>query len=79
MSHDMAAMEMGHCSSPPPKHDQGKSTPKPCCVTMCMAVAVASAAPEAPPPIRQSTATFAHPEAYRGVLAEIATPPPRLS
>jgi len=76
--HDMAMMEMGHCSSAPAKHD-GKGMAKPCCIAMCMAVAIAPTAPEPLPLIIQAAATFQLPKSHVGYLGEIATPPPRLS
>jgi hypothetical protein len=76
--HDMQMMEAGHCQSPPANsghHDRtdGKS----CCIAMCMALAVAPSAPAELSPPRQQMAQFARPKTYRGLPAEIATPPPR--
>jgi hypothetical protein len=79
MDHGVAMMEMGHCSSPPASHGDGKSTPKPCCTAMCMAVAVAPAAPAVLPHVPQAAAIFTLPRTYHGFVAEIATPPPRLA
>jgi|SRR5438552_17390282 len=77
---DMEMMEAGHCQSSPSNtghHDRtgGKS----CCIAMCMAFAVAPSAPAELSPPRQQMVQFAPPEAYRGLPAEIATPPPRHS
>ena len=78
--HDARMMEAGHCQAPPSssgRHDRmdGKS----CCISMCMAVAVAPSTPcELAPPGRP-TADFDLPKTYRGLHAEIATPPPRFS
>ena len=78
--HGMEMMEAGHCQSPPSNtghHDRtdGKS----CCIAMCMALAVAPSAPAEISPSRQQMVQFAPPQAYRGLPAEIATPPPRHS
>lgn len=77
---DMAMMEAGHCQMPPSKsahHDpaDGKS----CCISMCMALAVAPSAPAEALAPRQQLAEFALPKTYHGLHAEIATPPPRAS
>ena len=78
--HDMRMMEMGHCSSPPSGHHDGKSMPKQCCMAMCAAaVAVVPSAPAELPLLEQAAATFPVPTAHKGCLAEIATPPPRLA
>jgi len=78
--HGMEMMEAGHCQSPASNtghHDRtdGKS----CCIAMCMALAVAPSAPAEISPSRQQMVQFAPPQAYRGLPAEIATPPPRNS
>ena len=78
--HDMAMMEAGHCQSPASggaHHD--KMDGKSCCIAMCMALAVAPSAPAEISPSRQQMVQFAPPQAYRGLPAEIATPPPRHS
>jgi hypothetical protein len=78
--HDMQMMEAGHCQAPPSgsgHHEQ--SDGKSCCVSMCMALAVAPSAPVEAPPILQQMAQFAPPRTYHGLPAEIATPPPRHS
>jgi hypothetical protein len=76
--HDMAMMEAGHCQPPASgsgHHDQ--SDGKSCCVSMCMALAVAPSAPSEPLQQRRELPQFASPKAYLGLPAEIATPPPR--
>ena len=78
--HDMAMMEAGHCQSPASggaHHD--KMDGKSCCIAMCMALAVAPSIPTEPMPPRQQLAGFMAPNAYHGLPAEIATPPPRRS
>ena len=78
--HDMQMMEMGHCSSSPSSHDDGKSMPKQCCIAMCTAaVAVAPSAPAELPMVQQAAPSFFVPAAHDGYLGEIATPPPRLA
>ena len=78
--HDMAMMEAGHCQAPASgsgHHDQ--SDGKSCCVAMCMALAVAPSSPAKALPSPREMPQFASPKAYHGLLAEIATPPPRRS
>jgi hypothetical protein len=77
-NHAMAMMEAGHCQAPASRsghHDQ--SDGKSCCVSMCMALAVAPSSPADAMPARREMPQFASPKAYHGVPAEIATPPPR--
>src|SRR5947208_7469777 len=76
--HDMAMMEAGHCQTPAPTsghHD--RSDGKSCCVSMCMALAVAHSAPAEALQQRRELPQFATHQAYHGLPAEIATPPPR--
>jgi hypothetical protein len=78
--HNMAMMEAGHCQAPASgsrHHDQ--SDGKSCCVSMCMALAVAPSAPAEALQQRREMPQFASPQAYHGLPAEIATPPPRRS
>jgi hypothetical protein len=80
MHHDMQMMESGHCTTPPSNHgDHDKAAGKNCCISMCMAVAVAPAAP--PQALIRHDAVTAFPsiKQYHGLPAEIATPPPRLA
>ena len=79
MTHDTQMMEMGHCSSPPAEQHDGKGMAKTCCIAMCTAVAVAPTAPAQPGEIHHQASYFAVPTSWHGFLAEIATPPPRLS
>ena len=76
MNHDIQMMEMGHCSSAPSNHED-KSTPKQCCIAMCLAVAVAPSAPPDLPMVQQAVPTFTIPTEHDAYLGEIATPPPR--
>ena len=75
---DMQMMEMGHCDAPPSKSaDHDKNAGKSCCISMCMAVAVAPDAPAADVEVEHAATYFAVPASWHGFLGEIATPPPR--
>lgn len=76
--HHMQVMEAGHCEAPPSSaghHDKmgGKS----CCISMCMAVAIAPTARAIDHEVAHAPATFVIPALHLAYLAEIATPPPR--
>jgi hypothetical protein len=75
--HAMQMMQSGHCQTPPSSSGDHKMGGKSCCIAMCMAVAVAPSAPAQSSPPRQQVAQFSAPQTYRGLPAEIATPPPR--
>ena len=62
-----------------PAGHPGKVDGKSCCVSMCMAVAVAPSMPGQALPMRQQVAQFASLKSYHGLPAEIATPPPRFA
>ncbi len=72
----MQMMEMGHCEAPPSKTD-GKAPVKTCCISMCMAVAIAPLTPTATVQPSHATTYFAALPSWHGYLGEIATPPPR--
>jgi hypothetical protein len=74
--HQMQMMETGHCKSVPSSHDD-KSDGKSCCISMCMAVAIAPSVPADAPEARHDTVYFVVAQAWHGFLGEIATPPPR--
>ena len=77
-NHDMQMMEAGHCEAPPSgtsHHDKMGS--KSCCISMCMAVAIAPAAPALDHEIAHAPASFVIPTLHVAYLGEIATPPPR--
>jgi hypothetical protein len=74
--HDMQMMEMGHCESPPATAD-GKAPVKSCCISMCVAVALAPSVPANAVELEHSASYFAVPVSWHGYLGEIATPPPR--
>lgn len=82
--HHMQMMESGHCKSAPSHSgddDQSsdKAAGKTCCITMCMAVAVAPLSPTQAADLHGAAAPFALIHQYHGCIAEIATPPPRLA
>ena len=78
--HGMPMMAAGHCQAPPAKSgDHDKMSGMNCCISMCTAVAVAPSAPVQTTEPRQQIAEFVAPKTYHGLLAEIATPPPRHS
>lgn len=77
-NHDMQMMEAGHCEAPSSSashHDKMGS--KSCCISMCMAVAIAPAAPALDHEVAHAPATFIIPTLHLAYLGEIATPPPR--
>jgi hypothetical protein len=77
---DMQMMEGGHCQAPTSgSADHDKLGGMNCCISMCTAVAVAPSTPAEAGEPRQQVAQFVSPKTYHGLLAEIATPPPRLS
>jgi len=76
--HHAQMMESGHCKAPPSKSDHhGKTDGKSCCVSMCMAVAVAPVTPTTETVQRIAPATFAVATIHLPYLGELATPPPR--
>jgi hypothetical protein len=76
--HDMQAMEMGHCQMlPSGKGDHDKDDGKSCCISMCMAVALAPSTPADAAESKHDAAYFTVPQSWQGFLGEIATPPPR--
>ena len=80
MNHDMQMMGSGHCQAPPSHHgDHDKAAGKTCCMSMCMAVAVAPSAPPEAVVLQDAMTAFPVFKEYHGLLAEIATPPPRLA
>ena len=78
--HHMQMMQSGHCNMPMSgKSDHDKMSGKNCCISMCMAVAIAPSAPADVQPLSAQVTQFALARTYHGTLAEIATPPPRLA
>jgi hypothetical protein len=77
---DMAMMEMGHCQAPPSGHsDHDKKGGSSCCISICMAVAIARTAPALESHFRAEQPNFFVPAEHEGNLGEIATPPPRIA
>ena len=75
--HHAQMMGKGHCGEQPTKSKDDKSAEKSCCVAMCTAIAVASAASLEShafhgPVDRPKLSAFHH-----GFLAKLPTPPPR--
>lgn len=81
--HHMQMMSTGHCksmaaaeNSDQPSGEDSKAG-KPCCMAMCLAVAVSPAAIEASPSLIGIASVPRLQNFLIGVPAEIATPPPR--
>ena len=83
--HHVQMMQSGHCKSAPShagdddKLSDDKAADKTCCISMCMAVATAPPVPPKAIELRGPAASFPLTNQYRGRIAEIATPPPRLA
>lgn len=70
----------GHCDQSEPRSADDETSPaKPCCVSMCMGVAVPPAGPARSSAIALAPQPVAVPAHHLSHLAEIATPPPRLA
>ena len=83
--HHAQMMQSGHCKMAPSHSSDGERSSKndkagmSCCISMCMAVAVTPPAPLAVVPTHAAAPTFPLTHQYHGLIAEIATPPPRLA
>jgi hypothetical protein len=79
--HDMQMMEIGHCAMLPSSKtgDHNKADGKSCCISMCMAVALAPSAPADAAEPKHNASYFTVPQFWHGYLGEIATPPPRMA
>lgn len=75
MSDDTAA-KVGHCQ-PADQDMTHKATSKPCCAAMCATAAVVPQASASEHLFDRLLAIPAPASIHRGVLSEIATPPPR--
>ena len=76
-SHDQMSMS-GHCDQQPQPDRHHKAADKNCCAAMCLAVVVPAGSAELAqfhPPGQRPRSDAGR----RGFLAEIATPPPKLS
>ena len=84
-NHHGQMMASGHCQSMPSATGEHEGSSdhekagKSCCISMCMAVALATPAPAAVAAIHDTVTSFPAPNRYHGLPAEIATPPPRPS
>jgi len=86
MDRAMAAAPASHSQMTDDEHcqptDNGqshKAMPKPCCAAMCATAAVVPEAPATEAHFDRLAATPSPASFGRGVLSEIATPPPRIS
>lgn len=84
--HHVQMLQSGHCKTAPShsgdgdkSSDHDKSAGMNCCISMCMAVAVAPPARPQAAALHGPAATFPLAHQYHGCIAEIATPPPRLA
>ena len=77
--HQMQMMESGHCDGQPAKDNHSKSSAMSCCAAMCTALAVAPMAPAGPLVLESSAERPALEQSGHGFLAELPTPPPRLT
>lgn len=73
----MQMMDSGPCQMPPAKSSDHGKMDKNCCISMCMAVAIAPTAPAEVAETTHGVTYFAVPKSWHGYLGEIATPPPR--
>lgn len=78
-NHHAQLMDSGHCQMPPSQSGEHKKAAKDCCISMCMAVAIAPAAPAEESDLKPVPAVFAVRTIHLPYLGEIATPPPRVS
>jgi hypothetical protein len=80
-SHHGQMMEAGHCTETPLSGaaDKDKAPGKSCCISMCMAVAVAPDAPTVEKVAASAPAVSGLRTFHAIGLAELATPPPKLS
>jgi hypothetical protein len=78
--HEKTMMEMGHCQAPPSGHlDHDKKAGSSCCISMCLAVAVAPTTPNLEKHLRAEQPNLFVPTEHEAFLGEIATPPPRFA
>lgn len=78
--HHDQMMEAGHCEAPPADSSGEEQAPvESCCVSTCMAIAVAPSAPTADNGLKPVPRLFTVPALHLSYLGEIATPPPRRS
>lgn len=82
--HHAAAMKASHCAQMPmpdsgaPKHHEGKAG-KSCCAATCLATATFFASAIEPLDTSGDEPSLAAVKSFHGLIAEIATPPPRIA
>lgn len=77
--HHAQKSDGGHCDPAPAGDSSGKSADESNCVAMCTAIALAPAPFVEPSAIRAPVARPTPARFHHGYLAELPTPPPRLS
>lgn len=78
--HHMQMMESGTCQTPPSNlADDDKAPANSCCMSMCMAIGIATPAPVRGTGLQPVPAVTVIPTLHLGYLGELATPPPRHS
>lgn len=75
--HQSQMMEKGHCGDQPAQSQNGKAMGKSCCVAMCTAVALTTAAPVEQLPFARIVDRPSLEQFHHSYLAKLATPPPR--
>jgi hypothetical protein len=76
--HHAQMLEAGHCQAPPGQSgDEEKAPATNCCISMCMAVAIAPASPLSHKDVHNAPAALTARTFLIGLPLEIATPPPR--
>jgi hypothetical protein len=74
-----AIHDVGHCQSPPAEKGMDESGQNDSCASMCMGVAIRTAAILAAKLHERAPATFAISSLHLSYLGEIATPPPKFN
>jgi hypothetical protein len=78
--HHAEMVESGHCKAPPADSSEDEEAQaKSCCVSTCMAIAIAPPTPLTDGELKPVPRLFAVPALHLSYLGEIATPPPRRS
>jgi hypothetical protein len=78
--HHDQMIEAGHCEAPPADSSEDEQAPlESCCVSTCMAIAIAPPTPLTDGELKPAPRLFAVPALHLSYLGEIATPPPRRS
>ena len=77
--HHAQAMSEGHCEGQPATDKDSKSAEKPSCAAMCAAVDIATGSLIDPAVFARAVERPALQHFRHGILAKLATPPPRLA